>query len=346
MNTRSTRILLAALPVLLAACGGKKEEPTQVKAGEADTAAIEVVTTTLKGSTFEDWGTYPADLRGGEDAVLVSSASGMLRSVSEVGRRVVAGQALCDIDADRYKAQLDAAKAGMDAAQTAMDVARKNVEAGSLGKVSLDNAAAAFYGAQSQYMGAKKQWEDSRCQAPFSGIVASRMVERWQAVGAGTPTLRIVRNDRLEATFAVPEAEASSLKPGNEARFVLLDDQGKSFPGRVTTVDLAADARNRVISARVVVGNVDSRLRPGMAGKVRILRGVVKNAVVVPSYALLRREGGVFAMVVKDGLAHEVSLTLGSGVGDSVYVSSGLKSGDKLVVRGAFRLSEGVKVRE
>jgi len=346
MNTRRYRILLATLPVLLVACGGKKEEPTQVKASASDTSKVEVVTTTLQGITYEEWGTYPADLRGGEDAVLVSSASGMLNSISEVGRHVSAGQSLCDIESDRYGAQLEAAKASMDAAQTSMDVARKNVEAGSLGKVSLDAASAQFYGAKAQYMGAKKLLEDSRCRAPFAGIVASRMVERWQAIGPGTSMLRLVRNDRLEATFSVPESEVSGLKAGNSAQFFLLDEPGKIYTGKVSTVDLAADSRNRVISARVELGNVGGRLRPGMAGKIRILHGTVKNAIVVPSFALVRREGGVLAMVVRDGVAHEAPVVLGSGSGDSVHVASGLKVGDKLVVRGAFRLSEGVKVRE
>lgn len=344
MNTRRYRILLATLPVFLVACGGKKEEPTEVKA--VDTAKVGVVTSTLQGVTFEDWGTYPADLRGGEDAVLVSSASGMLRSVAEVGRQVAVGQALCDIDSDRYKAQMDAAKASVDAAKTSMDVARKNVEAGSLGKVSLDGATASYYGAQAQYMGAKKLWEDSRCQAPFAGVVAARMVTRWQAVGPGTPTLRLVRNNRLEATFSVPEAEASTLKAGNSAEFYLLDEGGKVYAGKVAAVDLAADARNRVVSARVDVGNSDGRLRPGMAGKIRILHRTVKNAIVVPSYSLVRREAGVLAMVVKDGVAHEIPVTLGSGNGDSVLVLSGLEVGDKLIVRGAFRVTDGVKVRE
>lgn len=344
MNTRRTPILLAMMPLLLVACG-KKEEHTQVKAATTDTSSVEVVTTTLQSISYEDWGTYPADLRGAEDAVLVSSASGMLRSVSEVGRRVAPGQALCDIESDRYGAQLDAAKASMDAAQTSMEVARKNVEAGSLGKVSLDAAAAQYHSAKAQYMGARKLWEDSRCQAPFGGIVASRMVNRWQAVGPGTPMLRLVRNDRLEATFSVPEIEANGLKSGNVAQFFLLGEPDKSYSGRVATVDLAADPKNRVVSARVVVGNSDGRLRPGMAGKVRILHRTVKDAIVVPSFALVRREGGVFAMVVREGLAREVSVTLGSGSGDSVYVSSGLKAGDKLVVRGAFRLTDGVKVR-
>jgi len=343
MNTRYSRILLAALPILFVACEGKEKEAEQVKS-VADTSSVEVVTSKLVAAPFQDWGVYPADLRGADDAVLVTSAAGTLSSVAEVGARVQVGQALCSIDSDRYQAQLEAARSGMEAARAAMEVARKNVEAGSLGKAALDAASAQFHNASAQFLGAKKQYEDSRCQAPFAGVVASRLVNRWQVVGPGTPTLRIVRNDRLEATFAVPETEASALKAGQDAQFYLLDKPERIYTGKVSTVDLAADTRNRTVSARVVVANRDALLRPGLAGKIRILKRSLPEAIQVPSYALLRRETGVYAMVVEGGKAAERRVELGSGSGDSVLVESGLKAGDELVVRGAFRLTDGVRV--
>lgn len=341
MNTRNSILLVAALPILFVGC--KKEEPDQVKSA-ADTTVVEVVTSKLASIAYQDWGTYPADLRGVEDAILVTSAAGTLKSVVEVGSHVKVGQALCDIESDRYHAQLEAARAGTDAAKTAMDVAKRNVEAGSLGRSALDAAAAQYYAANAQYLGAKKQYEDSRCQAPFAGVVASRMVNRWEVVGPGTPTLRIVRNDRLEATFSVPETDAAALKRGQSAEFVLIDNLGNPYPGKVSTIDLAVDSKNRTVSARVVVSNHDGRLRPGLAGKIRLLKRDLKDAIVVPSFALLRREDGVYAMVAEKGKAAERRVVLGSGSGDSVLVESGLKAGDELVVRGAFRLTDGVRV--
>lgn len=343
MNMRNSRLLLAALPLLLAACGGKHEEVEQVKS-VADTSIIEVVTSKLVTTPFQDWGVYAADLRGADDAILVTSAAGTLSSVVEVGARVRVGQALCNIDSDRYQAQLDAARSGMEAARAAMEVARKNVEAGSLGKAALDAASSQFHNTSAMFLGAKKQYEDSRCQAPFAGVVASRLVNRWQVVGAGTPTLRVVRNDRLEATFAVPETEASALKAGQDAQFYLLDNPAEVYTGKISTVDLAADTRNRTVSARVIVSNRDGNLRPGLAGKIRILKQRLPEAILVPSYALLRRENGVFAMVVVGGKASERRVELGSASGDSVLVESGLQAGDELVTRGAFRLSDGVRV--
>lgn len=341
MNTRNSILFVAALPILLVGC--KKEEVEQVKS-VADTSVVEVVTSKIEPIAYKDWGVYPADLRGAEDAILVTSAAGTMKSVVEVGTRVKAGQSLCNIESDLYQAQLDAARAGADAAKTAMDVARQNVDAGSLGKSALDAAAAQYHAANAQFLGAKKQYQDSRCQAPFAGVVASRMVNRWQVVGPGTPTLRIVRNDRLEATFSVPEADVSSLKRGQSAEFVLIDDLGNPYPGKVSTIDLAVDSKNRTVSARVVVTNDDGRLRPGLAGKIRLLKRDLEEAIVVPSFALLRREDGVYAMVAEKGKAAERRVVLGSGSGDSVLVESGLKAGDELVVRGAFRLTDGVRV--
>ncbi len=356
---KSTILTVSVAALALAACKGKeKEEKTVVTS--VDTASVAVVTAELKGMPWTDMASYSADLRGIEDAILVTTALGVVNSVAEVGRGVQAGQQLCDIESDRYKVQYEAAKSAVDAnkaAQTAskseVDRTKANVDAGSLGKAALDGVVAQYAGlvaqgkgAESQMMGAKKQWDDSRCLAPFSGLVASRMINRWQSVGAGTPTLRLVRNDRLEANFTVPETEARELKVGVPVEFFQLDEPEKVYKGNVSSVDLAADARNRTIGAKVVVLNAGGKLRPGVVGRARLLRKKYTAAVVVPSAALLRQENGVRAAVVVDGKAHLVEVELGSSQGDSVLVRSGLEIGQKLIVQGAFRVSEGTRVKE
>ncbi len=355
---KSTILTVSAGVLILAACKGKVEEKTMVTS--IDTAKVAVVATTLKGIPWTDIATYSADLRGSEDAVLVTTAAGVVNSVSEVGRGVQAGQQLCDIEADRYKVQYEAAKSAVDANKAAqvsakgeLDRTKANVEAGSLGKAALDGVAAQYAGlvaqgkgAESQMLAAKKQWDDSRCLAPFTGIVATRLINRWQSVAPGTPTLRLVRNDRLEASFTVPESEARELKAGMPVEFFQLDEPEKLYKGNVSSVDLAADARNRTIGAKLVIANPGGVLRPGVVGRARLLRKKYDAAVVVSSSALLRQESGVKAAVVKDGAAHLVEVELGSSQGDSVLVRSGLKIGDRLIVQGAFRVSEGTQVKE
>lgn len=364
----NTKILTATAALLvLAGCNkpsenGEKKEKAEEKTmvTSVDTAVVPVVAKAIQGIPWTDWATYSADLRGSEDAVLVTSAAGVVNSVHEVGHAVKAGQGLCDIESERYRTQYEAAKSAVDANRASqiatkgeLDRTKANVDAGSLGKAALDAVNAQYAGlvaqgkgAESQMLSAKKQYEDSRCQAPFDGVVATRLVNRWQSVGPGTPTLRLVRNDRLEADFTVPEAESHELRLGEEVEFFQLEEPDRVYKGRVSSVDLAADARNRTIGAKVVVPNQGGRLRPGMVGRAKILRKRYEKAVVVPSAALLRQEKGVKAVVVKDGKAHLVEVELGSALRDSVLVTSGLKVGDRLVVEGAFRVSEGTRVKE
>ncbi|MEN9355365.1 MAG: hypothetical protein RL318_2690 [Fibrobacterota bacterium] len=356
MNTNA--LLTISVLALLAGCEKKEADKTVVTS--VDSSAVPVVVSKLSGIEWSDWASYSAELRGFEDGQLVTSAAGVVSSVVEVGKAVKAGEALCDIESDRYKAQYDAAKSAIEAnkaAQAAMQGellrTKANVDAGSLGKAALENLQAQFAGlvaqgkgAESQALAAKKQYEDSRCQAPFSGVVASRAINRWQAVGPGSPTFRLVRMESLEAAFSIPEVESHDFKSGISAEFQLLDRPGTAYKGTVSSVDLAADSRNRVMGAKVIIPNQGYQLRPGMVGRVRVLRQKLKDAVVVPSTALLRKDKGVSAMIVVGGKAHEVDVVLGSSQGDSVLVRSGLKVGDRLVVQGAFRVSEGSRVKE
>lgn len=336
-------VLTASILAVLVGC--KKEEATKTSVHSSDTSVVAVVAGDIKAVPFEDRPSYSADLRGLDDASLVTTASGVIRTVASVGTAVKAGQSLCDIESERYLAQYNTAKAQLEAAQNQLELVKKNVESGSVGKIALDVPTTQVFSAQSSVLNAKKQYDDSRCIAPFSGVIASRMVERFQTVGAGTPTYRLVRMDQLEASFSIPEVEAAGIKPGMSADFYLLDNPAKTYSGKLTAVDGAADAKNRVVQARLHVTNTGAQLKPGMVGRVRLLRKSYAQAVVVPSASLLRTEAGVVAVVVVNGKAHELPVQLGSTRGDSVLVLSGLKAGDKLILQGASQVSEGTRVK-
>jgi RND family efflux transporter MFP subunit len=335
-------VSIAALSLLV---GCKKEEAAKTSVQSADTSVVQVVASAITPIAFQDRASYSADLRGTDDAVLVTTASGVIRSVATVGAHVAAGQSLCDIESDRYLAQLNAVKAQMDAAKNQLDLAKKNVDAGSVGKIALDAPNTQYYAAQSSYLNAKKQYDDSRCLAPFAGTIASRSVERYQTVGAGSPTYRLVRQDHLDAVFSIPESEINGVKPGMSADFYLADEPEHLYSGRLTAVDGAADTKNRVMTARLEIPNRGGLLKPGMVGRVALLRRSYAKAIVVPSASLLRSEKGVSAMVVANRRAHEVPVQLGSAQRDSVLVLSGLKACDTLIVQGAAQVSDGTRIK-
>lgn len=340
---------LLVVPLLLAACGGgeKAEQPNAKKLTADTSAVIQVVTAVVTARPFEDWGDYSADLRGADDAVLTAPApaGGRVIKVSAVGTPVSKGQALCDIDSELYQAQLKQAQAAVDLAKGELDRSRNNVKDGYVGKAVLDKAELDYQAARVAHYQAKRAYEDSRCQAPFSGVLASRSIEQFQSVAPGAPTVRVVGLSRLEAVVAIPESEARDYRDGQTAQFRLLEAGAKPLNGRIGSIDRAVQSTSRVVTARVQLSNPGNVLRPGMIGRVSILRAKYDRAIVVASQSVLRLHDGTAIMRVRNGRAERVNVTLGATRGDSVVVTSGLASGDRIITVGAFQVSEGTKVQ-
>ncbi|HSQ40824.1 MAG TPA: efflux RND transporter periplasmic adaptor subunit [Fibrobacteraceae bacterium] len=345
MNLVRLTIFSTLSLLILNGCKGKPEsEKKAVVAAPAD-EAISVVLDTLKSSAFEEWVSYPAELRGSQDAVLTAGGGGRVLVIAEVGRRVNQGDALCDIEAERYGTTLAQAQAALDFYQGELERADANVKAGSVGKAALDQAKLQFEGAKVSVLQAKRAYEDSRCQAPFSGVIVSRNVEQFETVTAGSPTLRIARTDKLEALISLPESDLSSYKSGSLVRFSVPGVTQEEFAGRLKTVDMAVDSKTRTALARLEIVNQKSLLGPGMAGKALMLRKKYDKAIIIPTTSILRDETGPYAMIAVDGRAQTKRLTLGPSAGDSTVVLDGLQVGDVLVAQGGFRLTDGVKVK-
>jgi membrane fusion protein, multidrug efflux system len=339
---------LSCLVIMFAsACDGKKVKKGPEAAGKhpADSAVVRVIVADVKERTFEDWRSYSADLRGIEDAVLIAPfQGGRVNSVRHVGSRVSEGETLCDIDTAKYEAALDAARSQVEMTKGDLDRAMINVENGSLGRSALDGATLAFHNARMALATAKRAFEDCRCQAPFDGILVSRSIEKYQTVSPGVPTMRIARIDRLEATIAIPESESFGYKEGMKAEFRLLQRADNVFGGSIKSIDRAVDAQSRTVAARIVIDNKSGLLKPGMVGRANILRRAYDNAVVVPSAALVHLESGIAAMVVENGRAKQHMVHVEATGADSSLITEGLRPGDKLVVTGAFQISDGTRV--
>jgi membrane fusion protein (multidrug efflux system) len=348
----STVLALAALSSLVwVGCGEEKtdkaatSQSSSVEDSTAKAQVVKVVVQEIKTERFEDWQEYPAELRGIEDAILTTRTGGKISKIAKIGDRVSKGQSLCHIESDRFAAMTSQAQSALKMAENEQRRLQVHVDSGSIGKDALIKAKFDIESARVQLLQAKSAEEENRCIAPFSGVVVSRQAETWQFLNPGSPILRLARSDRYEAVLSMPEIQALGHKPGQKAEFFLATDHNTRFEGRLAELDLAADARSRTFTARVELPGKPA-LRPGMVGKVRVLKGVDENAILVPSNAILRLKDGMVAMVAgANGKAEQRSVVVAETQGSQMRVISGLKPGDKLIVAGAFRLGNGTPIK-
>jgi membrane fusion protein, multidrug efflux system len=343
---RTLKLALAGLCLLAAIlCGCRKKDGDPNPASRPDTATVKVVVMEVKEASFEDWGSYSAELRGIEDANLTAPyQGGRVNMIKPIGTSVKAGDPLCDIDDEKYEAALKAAQAQVEVTQGDLERAKVNVEKGSLGRSALDGANLAYQNARMMLATARRAYEDCRCQAPFDGVLVSRSIEKYQTVAPGGQTVRLSRMDRFEAVISIPETEAFGYEDGLRTEFRLLQDSGRTYEGRLSSLDRAVDSRSRTAMARIEIPNRDGKLRPGMVGRARILRRTYAKGILIPATALLHSQSGVSVMVAENGIARRRPLEVGVAAGEAVLVLKGLRPKENLVVSGAFQLTDGVRI--
>jgi energy-coupling factor transporter ATP-binding protein EcfA2 len=144
------------------------------------------------------------------------------------------------------------------------------------------------------------------------------------------------------------EANIAKVKIGQPCEIQLDALPGLRFRGEVQRTVPTVDRSKATVTVKIRFIDSDERVLPEMSAKVAFLsREVPKEnnvaAVAVPAAAVVERDGRKVVYVVRDGKAAEVQVEARAGAGDFVQVS-GVRTGDKVVLKPADRVRDGVQV--
>jgi len=182
-------------------------------------------------------------------------------------------------------------------------------------------------------------------RAPFEGIVTERFVHEGTFVelGKGTLLFHMVQLNVLRATIDVPEASSPLVVPGTRVA-VQFSELGPKWT-ELTVVRSAEelDVKTRTLRIEADLPNPTGRFQPGMYGQSMVTLEQHKDAVTVPSAALLR-EGGDSVLVIQNGVATRVPIEVGLSDETGVEARSGLEPNRSVIspVRG---IPEGATVK-
>jgi multidrug efflux system membrane fusion protein len=139
---------------------------------------------------------------------------------------------------------------------------------------------------------------------------------------------------------------------GGPAVLALAQDAAGGAPkvldtGSLTVLDNQVDATTGTIKLKAVFPNAQRKLWPGGFVSVRLRTDTAKNAVVVPPSAIQRGPRGGYVFVIGDDeTAKRQAVTVGYEDDQGSVITSGLKGGEKIVIDGASRLSDGSKITQ
>lgn len=199
--------------------------------------------------------------------------------------------------------------------------------------------------AQNQLKRAERDLKDAEIRAPFPGVVSATHTEVGAYLALGNPVATLINDLDLDIEADVPAGRIIGLTPGAMVN-VRLDD-GSVIKAKVRAVVPDENPRTRTRPARFtpVFEGKTKPLANNQSVTVMIPVGDARTAVTVAKDALIERNGQTLAFVVSnEGTARPAPTTVGDGTGNRFIVLSGLKPGDKVVIRGNEGLRPGQRL--
>ncbi len=343
MRLLSARFALLVITLMLVACHGNDQPATKTGVAPATTAVTVEVVAAARRSISASYNATAA-LEAPNEAQVVAKTSGvLLKLMVEEGDTVKAGQVLARIDPERTQLEVRRAQALLnkleaDLARSKELYERKLIAADAYEKIRYDVETQ-----RAVFDMAKLELSYTDIVAPISGVVAQRMAKVGNLIQLNSPLFRIVDTTRLEATLNVPEREIATMHAGAPVSMQVDALAGVAFAGQIERVSPVIDAGSGTF--RVVCSfTPDTRLRPGMFGRIGVVFDRRDDVLTVPRVALLEGEGESAVYRIEAGKAVRVPVQLGYLSGDVAEIRSGLNDGDEVVTTGKIALRDGASV--
>lgn len=357
-------LLLLILPILiLSAC---KEEAATI---EEPVRAVKTLTITegAKANSRQISGA----VKSADESDLSFRVGGRVATVSvKIGDKITKGQTLATLEQKEYKlavktAQAKLASARSDLVEKSDSLKRqKNLKKKDfVPQAAVDQAQAAYSAAKSNVDVANTALENTQqdldntsLKAPFDGSIATRSVEPFTEVSAGSTVFTLQSEGALKVEVLMPETLIRDVGLGDavSVKFPTLKDT--SVNGVVSEIGAKAESGN-AFPVKVELAQTPADIRSGMTAQVTFNFGESDEASVylIPVSALDVRipveqessvAGEVPVFVLKDGMAQKRMVTIRDIRGNEFEVVGGLKSGDTVITAGVPFIQDGQKVKQ
>ena len=283
------------------------------------------------------------------------------------GQEVKQGDPLIQIDPRPYQAQLEQAQAAKqkDEAQLAgaqLDLQRyqKLLGTGYQTQQSYDNQKAlvaqlqaAVKGDEAQIDTAKLNLSYADIRAPISGRLGARLVDVGNMV-RGSDSTGLVTIAQLKPIFVsvtLPQDEAHKVRERQaeaplEVQAYGGDNTTQLATGKLTLIDNTIDQTTGTIHLKATFANAEERLWPGEFVNMRVILNMRKDVPTVPAQTVQEGPNGHYAYVIrKDDTVERRPVEVAALQGGLAVIAKGLSPGEKVVVDGQYRLTDGARVR-
>ncbi len=300
-----------------------------------------VVTASSFSNNLEVTGSIEAN----ESVVLRSEVSGLVTAINfKEGGNVSKGAVLVKINDNDIQAQLQDALTKENLSATNENRAKQLLAKGAISQEEYDIALANLKSLKAQAQIVRAQLARTTLKAPFSGKVGLRSISVGEYLTPSTVIANLMSINPVKVSFSVPEKYVGQIKLNSSINFIT-DASGKTYTGKVFAIEPGINQQTRTLQIKALAPNPNNELLPGSFAKIKLALSEQKDAILVPSEAVIPVLKGKMVYISKNGKAQQVQVEAGTRTAESVVITSGLSIGDTVLTTGAMALKPDASVK-
>lgn len=323
----------------------KKDDTSKDKGGKNKMITVNGIVVKLQ--TFDNNLSLSGSIEANEQVEIRSEISGIVESINfKEGSQVNKGQLLFKVNDIELRAQLGQAKTKENLASENERRAKLLLQKEAISQEEYDIASADLKSAQAQSQLIRAQIAKTAVRAPFSGKIGLRSISPGTYITPSILVANLVSSGKLKITFSIPEKYAAEIKTNATLNFTVANSP-KKYKATIYAIEPGIQATTRTLQVRAVAENSDGKLFPGTFANVELPLNSIKDAIVVPTEAIVPIQNGKKVFISNQGKAKEIIVETATRTDASILVLSGLKVGDTLITSGvmALKADAGVKVK-
>ena len=358
LSMKSRIVLFAFCVALLSSCGNKGNDT-----GKAPEYAVQELQKTTANLTTA----YPATIKGKQDVEIRPQVSGFITKLCvDEGATVRKGQVLFIVDPTQYEAAVRTAKAAVSTQQMTYDnkkeLNKKQIISDydlAMAENSLAQTKAQLAQAKAQLTTAQQNLSFTQVKSPSDGVINNipYRVGALVSPSIATPMTTVSEIDEVYVYFSMTEKELLTMtKSGSTIKeeiskiptikLQLIDGSTYDIEGKVDAITGVIDQSTGSVSIRAIFPNKEHVLRSGGTANV-LIPYTMENVITIPQSATVEIQDKKFVYVLQpDNTVKYTEIKIFNlDNGKDYLVTSGLNSGDKIVIEGVQNLKDGQKVQ-
>lgn len=299
----------------------------------------------VKPQDFSNDISLSGSIDANEQIEIHSEVSGIVESISfSEGSQVSKGQVLLKVNDIELRAQLAQAKTKESLASENERRAKLLLQKEAISQEEYEISSADYKTMKAQTQLIQAQIGKTSIRAPFSGKIGLRNISPGTYVTPATLIANLVSTNQLKITFSIPEKYASQIVKGSEIKFTVPNTTEK-FTAKIYALEPAIELATRTMKIRALTENSSGKLLPGTFANIELALGNIKDAIIIPTEAIVPIQDGKKVFIANNGQAKEVKVETLARTDKDVVITSGLKAGDTLLTSGMMSLKDEADIK-